>query len=132
MQLGRPSPATNGQTPAQFLATLTDFSAPAIAPLGEFRAALAHLQTLPPENLQRLLAGTLDVCSHRLDAWISSFANARLAALRHDWPTGVRIGAYGWVENLKPAPAPQPVPTPAGESGAVQALRDHPGFIHAP
>ena len=51
------------------------------------------------------MTGTLDLCSHRLDAWITSFATKRLAEMRKASPTGVLFGGYGWVMNLKPAAA---------------------------
>ena len=47
--------------------------------------------------------------------------------------TGLRVGGYGWVENLNPAPAgASPVPPPAGETGPMFAQPDDSGFIHAP
>jgi hypothetical protein len=132
MLLGRPNAATGGQTPARFLAGLSAFDGDALAPLGVFRAALAHLATLDVATLERLLTGTLDAASHRLDAWITSLATQRLAAMRAQRPTGVRIGGYGWVERLKPAPARTTLPTPEGETGPVFALPDDAGFMHAP
>ena len=48
--------------------------------MSEFRASLAHLKSLSPARLEQLMTGTLDLCSHRLDAWITSFATKRLAA----------------------------------------------------
>ena len=132
MLLGRPSPATAGRTPAQFLTGLTAFDGAALASLGQFRAALAHLATLDVATLERLLVGTLDTASHRLDAWSTSFATKRLAALRAQHPTGLRVGAYSWIENLKPAPAQTPLPTPAGETGTVYPSPDDTGFMHAP
>jgi hypothetical protein len=131
MLLGRPSAATQGRTPAQFLTALSSFDG-SLAPLGRFRDALTHLATLDAATLERLLVGTLDLASHRLDAWITSFAAKRLAAMRAQRPNGLRVGAYGWVENLKPAPAQQPLPAPAGETGPVFALANDAGFIHAP
>ena len=131
MLLGRPSPATQNNTPAQFLAALSSFDG-VLEPLGRFRDALAHLATLDAKTLERLLVGTLDIASHRLDAWITSFSTKRLAEMRADHPTGIYLGAYGWVENLKPAPAQQPLPTPAGETGPVFPLANDAGFIHAP
>jgi len=132
MLLGRPSPATGGRAPAQFLTALSAFDGAALAPLGRFRDALAHLATLDVPTLERLLVGTLDAASHRLDTWITSFASKRLAALRAQQPTGLRVGGYGWVENLKPAPAATPLPTPVGETGPVFALPGDAGFMHAP
>lgn len=115
---------------------LTDFTAREVEALGELRDSLAHLQGLDTESLQLLLQGTLDLSAHRLDAWITSFANRRLAAMTKDGPLGQHIGAYGWVENLRPiAVAPVEVPAtslPAGELAPVYELRNDSGFIHAP
>ncbi|MEX0171171.1 hypothetical protein [Streptomyces sp. LMG1-1-1.1] len=54
--------------------------------------------------VERLLGESLDLVSHRLDAWITSLATARLRALRERRPAGVQLGAYGWVENLSRHP----------------------------
>ena len=56
---------------------------------GEFRAASRMLQGLDSEALQYLMQGTLDLASHRLDAWITSFATKRLAAMRAPRPAGL-------------------------------------------
>jgi hypothetical protein len=132
MLLARPNAATANAAPAAFLKGLTSFDDADLKPLGELRAALAHLQGLAPERLQQLLTGTLDVASHRVDAWATSLASRRLAALRAQQPTGLRLGGYGWVLNLKPATGQTAVPTPAGETGQVFAMADDSGFIHAP
>lgn len=106
---------------------------PELEPLSDFRASLAHLRALAPERLEELMTGTLDLCSHRLDAWITSFATKRLAEMRNTSRTGVLLGGYGWVMNLKPAAAQvKVVPTPAGEQDPVFQLTDNPGFVHAP
>ena len=109
---------------------------PAIAALGDFRASLAHLQALDSETLQYLMQGTLDLSSHRLDAWITSFATKRLARdARARRRRGVYVGGYGWVENLAPAPAARGGrrDAPAGRRSrpARRAANDS-GFIHAP
>lgn len=132
MLLSRPHPGTNDETPAAYLKGLTKFDAPELAPLGEVRGALARLQGLAPERLERLLAATLDLASHRIDAWLTSLASRRLQTLRARNPTGLRLGGYGWVVNLKPEVRQTPVATPAGESGEVFARTDDSGFIHAP
>ena len=105
---------------------------PDLNSLSEFRASLTHLKTLPPAGLERLLAGTLDLCSHRLDAWITSFATKRLAEIRQASPASLLIGGYGWAMNLKPASAPTEVTPPPGEQGPVFHSADNPGFIHTP
>ena len=48
------------------------------------------------------LCECLDTASHRVDAWATSLATARLAQVRADNPTGLRTGAYGWVADLEP------------------------------
>lgn len=88
------------------------------ATVREHRAALATLAETPTAELARLAAETLDTCSHRLDAWLTSLATRRLALMRDTNPDGLYLGAYGWVENLRLRTTPRP-----GTAG---------GFIHAP
>jgi hypothetical protein len=83
------------------------------------RPYIAHLQaiaSLPSAELHRRFGETLDVCSHRVDAWITSLATERLYALRKSAASGCHTGAFGWVEGVRAAPA---TPTVGG-------------FIHAP
>jgi hypothetical protein len=100
----------------------------ALTGVGDFRDALAALAPLPTAELERLFTETLDCVSHRLDAWITSLAAQRLAQMRaqRDQIAGCFVGAYGWVENLKPERA-QTV-TVGG-----QILRTTPGgYVQAP
>jgi len=83
--------------------------------LGELRASLAGLASRKVTALQDLAVGTLDLASHRLDAWITSLATRRLAALRQRRSGVAFFGGYGWVEDLRP-----------------QSARTSDGFIHAP
>jgi hypothetical protein len=105
---------------------------PALQPLSEFRASLAQLQSLSVARLEDLLTGTLDLCSHRLDAWITSVATKRLAEMRRASPSGVLIGGYGWVMNLKPAPAQTLIASLPDEPGPILQSAGNPGFIHTP
>jgi hypothetical protein len=107
-------------------------SEPALQPLSDFRASLAHLQSLSVGRLEDLLTGTLDLCSHRLDAWITSVAARRLAELRRVSPSGVLIGGYGWVMNLQPGPARTPIAPLPDEPGPIFPAPDNPGFVHTP
>lgn len=78
--------------------------------------ALTYLSSRPVEIVERLTAELLDLSTHRVDAWITSLATRRLKTLREDDEVeGTYLGAYGWVEDLKP--------DTQKESG---------GFIHAP
>ncbi|MEP7309262.1 MAG: LamG domain-containing protein [Acidobacteriota bacterium] len=78
--------------------------------LRDVRDALSELAALPPDELERLLIGTLDLCSYRLDAWITSLAQKRLTERRQTAPSGLYVGAYGWVTNLKPQALNPPAP----------------------
>jgi hypothetical protein len=134
-QLDLPAAGIAGNpTIRQFLETLTSFvTPPAVTALGDFRSSLAHLQGLDSETLQYLMQGTLDLSTHRLDAWITSFASKRLAAFSTSPGKGVYVGAYGWVENLRPAPPAAAVtPLPASEPGPLFTYAGDSGFIHAP
>jgi hypothetical protein len=84
--------------------------------LRDFLVSLAAIAELPTAALARLLGETLDLASHRLDAWITSVATNRLAQLRAAQPAGLYLGGYAWVENLRPRQA--------------APLSD--GYVHAP
>lgn len=66
--------------------------------LRDFLTSLTYLSTLPTARLHRLFSECLDLSSHRLDAWITSFATYRLQLMRAAKPTGLTLGGYGWVE----------------------------------
>ncbi|MEO5819721.1 MAG: hypothetical protein ABIT71_04395, partial [Vicinamibacteraceae bacterium] len=99
------------------------------------RAALEVIAAIESLDERRLLlAETLDCCSHRLDAWLTSAASRRLHDLRAGGARGLFLGAYGWLENIElqaPAPAGQidqlPVLRAAGDGGYIHA----PGLNHA-
>ena len=96
-------------------------------PLASLRRDLELLSTLPSARLERLVRGVLDLHSHRLDAWITSLAARRLAELRNARPDELHVGAFGWLEDLRPRGTPGPLPAAAPEVPAANA-----GFIHAP
>ncbi len=112
-----------GETAAQALA-----SDPRLT---EFKAALQTLATKDVPTLERHTAATLDATAYRLDAWVTSLAHRRLAELRATTPTGIRVGGYGWVENIRPASAGTAI-TVTDEPGPIFPVSDDPGFIHAP
>ena len=99
-------------------------AAPQLTELLDLQASLLRLSGVPTARLARLLAGTLDLTSHRLDAWIGAHAGRRLEALREQRPRGARIGGYGVVEDVRPAAQaahPEPV-----------ELAHNQGHVHAP
>ena len=105
---------------------------PAAAELAELRDSLTHLANLPATALARAVSETLDVCSHRLDAWATSLANRRLGRLRDRRAEGIHVGGYGWVEDLRPAPPPTRVEVPADEDDPIPVSTANGGYVHAP
>ncbi|MEP6986982.1 MAG: hypothetical protein ABI970_15355, partial [Chloroflexota bacterium] len=93
-------------------------------------------------------------CSYRLDAWQQGLVRYQLSAMRanqynnqNENPGGTYIGAYGWLENIRPenkvmAPIQLPddlqavfnPPTPAGTPAPAPIMHDptNEGYIHAP
>ncbi len=101
----------------------------------EFRQRLGDLATLPAATLDRLARGSLDLASHRIDAWITSFASKRVTWLRGQpaGVAGVHLGGYGWVEDVRPgALTPAPAPLPPGESAPLYVDAANTGYVHAP
>jgi hypothetical protein len=88
----------------------------ALAELGELRAAIGQLASRPATQLERLMSETLDLSSYRLDAWIGSFASARLTAIGSP-VGGIHLAGYGFVEDLRPDPA---------------GSRESAGYLHGP
>lgn len=76
--------------------------------LADYLRALKHIKTIDAAELPRLTSETLDLASHRLDAWWTSLATRRLEALRSEEPAAgsIHIGAFGFVENLRPGSGP--------------------------
>jgi hypothetical protein len=115
----------------------------------EMVEALKLLKDVPTARLERVFVEHLDSCTYRLDAWLLGFVNLQLAQMRQpvnsvraqDTEKGIYIGAYGWVEHLKPDnEILQPV-TLDGELKAIfdpndenEILKDssNAGYIHAP
>ncbi len=96
-----------------------------------FAAQFDILCTVDPAQYETSLRETLDIFSHRLDAWITSLAARRLDSMRAAKPSGLVIGAYGWVEDLAPRTDLTAVATPpAGFDSAFSSEKQK--YIHAP
>ena len=104
----------------------------AIARIAAYRNSLRVLEGVPTAELHRLFTETLDAYSHRLDAWVTSLATRRLAALREAHPRGVWLGCYGWVQDLVPDPAADVVEVTLPDTSVVQARIDAVGYTLAP
>lgn len=107
--------------------------------------ALRVLEQAPTAELERLLAEHVDAVSYRFDAWLLGLVSHRLQELRtagqkrDQEGTGVYLGAYAWVEDLRPSTAQlEPVrvdPDLEGTFAGPTALRHdatNGGYIHAP
>ncbi len=88
--------------------------------LNELVTALSILETLPEDQLELLMQQTLGLFGWRLDAWYGSMHSKRLQDLRNKKEAGLQLGAFGWVENLKP------------RSKTVTGNEISEGFIHTP
>lgn len=85
--------------------------------LGHHRAGLLTLADVPPDRLEWAFRGWLDLLSTRLDAWYTALAHHRLQVNRETAPTGVHLGCWGWVEDLR------------RDTGAAA---ESVGFVHTP
>lgn len=96
--------------------------------LDAYLTGVGQLAALPTARLERLLAEHLDLGSYRLDAWRLAPVTERLAALRRQagTATGSHLGAFGWLEDLKPADASVPDATGTFDDP------DNLGYVHAP
>lgn len=119
--------------------------------LAEQIDALRALADAPTAELERLFAEHVDICSYRFDAWLLGLVNVQLQAMRAraasdnggDGPppasTGVYLGAYAWVEDLRPSTArlePVRLDQDLGATFADKVPLRHDvtngGYIHAP
>jgi hypothetical protein len=152
--------APAGTVIADHIATLLRTSV-ATGSTQQLRAVLDALEILkdsPTARLERCLVEHLDCCHYRLDAWLMSFLHLQLEIMRkarprHDVESGdiesvgtgggrgIYLGAYGWVEDLKPdfkqlEPAEldeeqQEIFDPDGV-GDVVTDNTNAGYLHAP
>ena len=63
---------------------------------------LARTAADPIGELERLMRETVSTHANRLDAWYTGVAAARLESKRQATAGGIQVGAYGWLENVKP------------------------------
>ncbi|MFI5347145.1 MAG: hypothetical protein ACHQ51_12295 [Elusimicrobiota bacterium] len=132
--LNRLNTLVNGQKVVDYVATddANTHYPDAVRSWREFRDSLANLNNVPTKDIERLFGETLDCCSHRLDAWISSFASRRLESmkpLRDDRHDAV-LAAYAWAEDLRADASRTFVQDPV--EGLVQTAPEESGYVQAP
>jgi hypothetical protein len=101
--LARPSIPNPQLDWADYLFNLDPAPESPFAQLADLRASLDRLAKLSTAELDRLLTETLDTCSHRLDVWVTAVTTATLGRTRSAQNNNIHLGAYGWVEEVRPA-----------------------------
>jgi hypothetical protein len=111
------------------------------------RNALTALAGAGTAKLERCLTEHLDTCTYRLDAWQTALFRLRLLEQRNitgdkDDRTkrkkGIFLGAYGWLENVRPSPKQQvaldtvPEKLRPVDNEPLFEYGDNEGFVHAP
>lgn len=81
----------------------------------EVRAAMVAIGEASIEDRRLAVAYALDIASHRVDAWATALAFSRRETLSTANPTGMTLGAFGYVEDISLVPP-----------------RESEGWIHAP
>ncbi|MEJ2155538.1 MAG: hypothetical protein P8X96_09400 [Desulfobacteraceae bacterium] len=99
---------SGGQTMLEFIQAklAEDDAPPALQFLAGMRTAIDILRDLPTARLERLLVEHIDLCSYRLDAWMLGLVHERLDDQRRRNPRGIYLGAFGYLEDVKPGAVP--------------------------
>jgi len=114
--------------------------------LNEVRGALQELSDLPTARLERCFTEHIDTCTYRLDAWQTALFRLRMQEQRQISGNGDRgqrrkeiyLGAYGWVENVRPSNKVQIANDVVSEKlrpknqEPLFIYDDNGGFVHAP
>jgi len=114
--------------------------------LAEQLDGLEVLADASTASLERAFAEHIDCCSYRFDAWLLGLVHYQLEAMRSTslgkGPTrqpGIYLGAYGWLEDLRPASVQlRPVRLPPdlapifADTTPLMSDLGNGGYIHAP
>lgn len=109
------------------------------AKLDKLNILLNKFRFIPSQNLERLMQEHLDLCSYRLDAWVNGLIHQRIEEQRFNTgsrKTGVYLGAYGWLDNIKPGLprneiSSEDLPGTLKDTN-VKIDGDNLGYIHGP
>lgn len=92
--------------------------------------ALRILAPASTARLERAFAEHVDLCTYRWDAWMLSVVREQLAAMRRPQGAaearreGIYLGAYGWLENVRPD---RPGLSPATLNDELRLVFETPG-----
>lgn len=108
----------------------------------EAKEALSHLRGASTARLERAFAEHIDTLSYRLDSWETALFDRRLRAHRRlssgERRTGVFLGSYGYLENVRPSNTRTRVPDdvlPLPLREAIDNLyvdSQDGGYVHTP
>jgi hypothetical protein len=111
--------------------------------LAEQIRAIELLEQTPTARLERLFVEHVDTISYRFDAWRLGLVRWQLDRMRlaaaDQVRRGLYLGAYGWLENVRPKR--QPLSTPHLSDELAEAFKEGPplqldptngGHLHAP
>lgn len=97
--------------------------------------ALDSLKNASTAALERALVEHIDCLSYRLDAWRMGIQAAQLCHMREETGSGfgkdgIYIGAYGWLEDVRPAPDTLSPVKLNDELAPIFAAEDLPDLMH--
>lgn len=130
----------NGTTVGEFMDSPAFEGTSQSAIVSKMKQSLGDISVLPTAELDLLTREHFDICAYRIDSWKLGAMNQRLNYMRLNSDgtvktTGIYIGAYGWVENLKKttrnAYSGPALPSGLNENGLIQN-GDNKGYILAP
>ena len=84
------------------------------------------LKRVKPDKLEILLLETLDLFSHRLDAWVTGLANSQLTDCLREAQKPPPLGVYGWLETPgkqnTASPKPEFIQAPSVKQATTAAI----------
>lgn len=146
-----------GRTVGEFLLSEAGLQREESGMLRETMESIRALAMLSTAQLERVFSEHIDLCSYRLDAWQTGFFHWRLLQQRfpsaaepavlaeedHSYKKlvqGLYLGAFGWLEDLRPAAPMTPADLSAispslhdpAREGAIYEQPENKGFLHGP
>ena len=132
------------KTLAQFVYEQARLRVPEALSVSDVEEALGQLANRPSAKLERAFTEHIDLCSYRLDAWMTGLANQRMTQnqsrrQQQGQQPGFYAGAYGWLENIRSVPNtktiknPNTIPPELRVPGApIVEDSTNGGHVHAP